>query len=151
MADEKALELKSVIAKFNQSSSTLDSLAEKLAALSSATQEISAAQAGITEAHIQVRRIADEVGNVSQELRRANIGVQNALESVATFLHGTELGDMQQSISRIAESVQEQNQSLLVKIEEGTARERTLLEQMAALKSKIESVPEKVQKKLGWK
>ena len=151
MADEKALELKSVIAKFNQSSSTLDSLAEKLAALSSATQEISAAQAGITEAHIQVRRIADEVGNVSQELRRANIGVQNALESVATFLHGTELGAMQQSINRIAEGVKEQRESLIAKIDEGAARERALIEHAAALQSKIDAVPEKVQKKLGWR
>ena len=47
MADEKNLELKSVIAKFNQSSSALDALTERLGALNDANNEISRAEQGI--------------------------------------------------------------------------------------------------------
>ena len=150
MADERALELKSVIAKFGQSAATLDALGEKLQALSSATDEITRAQSGITEAHIQVRRVAEEVGNVAQELRRANIGVQNALEAVATFLNGTELGAMQQSIARIADGVDEHIRSLTEKLDERSSSERALLEEVANLRSKVSAVPAKMQKKLGW-
>jgi hypothetical protein len=150
MADDRTLELKSIIAKFNQSSTTLDALSEKLATLSSVTQESSKAQTGITEAHIQVRRVADEVGNVVQELRRANIGVQSALESVATFLNGTNLDTMQQSINQISDGVQEQIRGLIQKLEDRTNAERALIEEVTVLKTKVSAVPEKVQKKLGW-
>jgi 16S rRNA U516 pseudouridylate synthase RsuA-like enzyme len=150
MADDRTLELKSIIAKFNQSSTTLDELSEKLATLSSVTQESGKAQTGITEAHIQVRRVADEVGNVVQELRRANIGVQSALESVATFLNGTNLDTMQQSINQISDGVQEQIRSLIQKLEDRTNAERALIEEVTVLKTKVSAVPEKVQKKLGW-
>jgi hypothetical protein len=151
MADDRTLELKSIIAKFNQSSTTLDELSEKLATLSSVAQESSKAQTGISEAHIQVRRVADEVGNVVQELRRANIGVQSALESVATFLNGTNLDIMQQSINQISDGVQEQIRGLIQKLEERTNAERALIEEVAVLKAKVSAVPEKVQKKIGWK
>ena len=151
MADDRTLELKSIISKFNQSSTTLDALSEKLATLSSVTQESSKAQLGITEAHNQVRRVADEVANVVQELRRANIGVESSLESVATFLNGTNLGAMQQSINQINDGVQEQIRGLIQKLEDRTKAERALIEEVTVLKAKVSEVPEKVQKKLGWK
>jgi 16S rRNA U516 pseudouridylate synthase RsuA-like enzyme len=150
MADDRTLELKSIIAKFNQSSTTLDELSEKLSTLSSVAQESSKSQIGITEAHIQVRRVADEVGNVVQELRRANIGVQSALESVATFLNGTNLDRMQQSINQISDGVQEQIRDLIQTLEDRTNAERALIEEVTVLKTKVSAVPEKVQKKLGW-
>jgi 16S rRNA U516 pseudouridylate synthase RsuA-like enzyme len=150
MADDRTLDLKSIIAKFNQSSTTLDALSGKLATLSSVTQESSKAQIGITEAHNQVRRVADEVGNVVQELRRASIVVESALESVATFLNGTNLGAMQVSINRISEGIEEHIRVLNQKLEDLTNSERALIEEVSALRAKVGSVPEKIQKKLGW-
>ena len=151
MADERNLELKSIIAKFNQSSSALDSLTERLTALSSSSAEISRAEAGITESHLQVRRMADEVKSISIELKRANSAVENALQSVASFLHGTELGTMRQGIEKIVNSLDVQIKDLTEKLDAKTANEKILTEQMSAQLAKINAVPEKVQKKLGWK
>lgn len=151
MADERNLELKSIIAKFNQSSSALDSLTERLTALSSSSAEISRAEAGITESHLQVRRMADEVKSISVELKRANSAVENALQSVASFLHGTELGTMRQGIEKIANSLDIQIKDLTEKLEAKSAAEKDLTAQVSELTAKLNAVPEKVQKKLGWK
>jgi len=150
MVDEKNLELKSVIAKFNQSSSALDSLTEKLAALNSASTEIKRAEQGITESHLQVRRVADEVSAVSLELRKANSLVKSAIESVASFLNATELGAMKQGIDQISLAVSVQIEDLNKKITEKSKYELELTSRIASLQAKIDSVPEKMKKKLGW-
>ena len=150
MADEKNLELKSVIAKFNQSSSALDALTERLGALNDANNEISRAEQGISESHRQVKRVADEVTALSKELRIANSMVRQAMESVASFLNATELGAMKQGIDQILTSVNSQNQDLSKKVADGVKAEAELNSQIAALKSKIDAVPEKLKKKLGW-
>lgn len=150
MADEKNLELKSVIAKFNQSSSALDSLTEKLAALNSASAEITRAEQGITESHLQVRRVADEVTAVSKELRNANSLVRQAIESVASFLNATELGAMKQGIDQISLAVSGQIDDLNKKMTEKVRHETELTSRIASLQAKIDSVPEKMKKKLGW-
>ena len=116
MADEKNLELKSVIAKFNQSSSALDALTERLSKLNDANNEISRAEQGISESHRQVKRVADEVTALSKELRIANSMVRQAMESVASFLNATELGAMKQGIDQILTSVNSQNQDLSKKV-----------------------------------
>ena len=150
MADEKNLELKSVIAKFNQSSSALDSLTERLGALNSASAEISRAEQGITESHLQIKRVADEVTAVSIELRKANSLVQVAIESVASFLNATELGAMKHGIDRILLAVSGQIEDLNKKITEKSKYEVELTSRIASLQAKIDSVPEKIKKKLGW-
>ena len=150
MADEKNLELKSVIAKFNQSSSALDALTERLGALNDANNEISRAEQGISESHRQVKKVADEVTALSKELRIANSMVRQAMESVASFLNATELGAMKQGIDQILTSVNSQNQDLSKKVADGVKAEAELNSQIAALKSKIDAVPEKLKKKLGW-
>ena len=150
MADEKNLELKSVIAKFNQSSSALDALTERLGALNDANNEISRAEQGISESHRQVKRVADEVTALSKELRIANSMVRQAMESVASFLNATELGAMKQGIDQILTSVNSQNQDLSKKVADGVKAEAELNSQIAALKAKIDAVPEKLKKKLGW-
>ena len=150
MADEKNLELKSVIAKFNQSSSALDALTERLGALNDANNEISRAEQGISESHRQVKKVADEVTALSKELRIANSMVRQAMESVASFLNATELGAMKQGIDQILTSVNSQNQDLSKKVADGAKAEAELNSQIAALKSKIDAVPEKLKKKLGW-
>jgi chromosome segregation ATPase len=150
MADEKNLELKSVIAKFNQSSSALDALTERLSKLNDANNEISRAEQGISESHRQVKRVADEVTALSKELRIANSMVRQAMESVASFLNATELGAMKQGIDQILTSVNSQNQDLSKKVADGVKAEAELNSQIAALKSKIDAVPEKLKKKLGW-
>jgi len=150
MADEKNLELKSVIAKFNQSSSALDALTERLGALNDANNEISRAEQGISESHRQVKRVADEVTALSKELRIANSMVRQAMESVASFLNATELGAMKQGIDQILTSVNSQNQDLSKKVADGVKVEADLNSQIAALKAKIDAVPEKLKKKLGW-
>ena len=150
MADEKNLELKSVIAKFNQSSSALDALTERLGALNDANNEISRAEQGISESHRQVKRVADEVTALSKELRIANSMGRQAMESVASFLNATELGAMKQGIDQILTSVNSQNQDLSKKVADGVKAEAELNSQIAALKSKIDAVPEKLKKKLGW-
>lgn len=150
MADEKNLELKSVIAKFNQSSSALDALTERLGALNDANNEISRAEQGISESHRQVKRVADEVTALSKELRIANSMVRQAMESVASFLNATELGAMKQGIDQILTSVNSQNQDLSKKVADGAKAEVELNSQIAALKAKIDAVPEKLKKKLGW-
>ena len=150
MADEKNLELKSVIAKFNQSSSALDALTERLGALNDANNEISRAEQGISESHRQVKKVADEVTALSKELRIANSMVRQAMESVASFLNATELGAMKQGIDQILTSVNSQNQDLSKKVADGAKAEAELNSQIAALKAKIDAVPEKLKKKLGW-
>ena len=150
MTDEKNLELKSVIAKFNQSSSALDALTERLSKLNDANNEISRAEQGISESHRQVKRVADEVTALSKELRIANSMVRQAMESVASFLNATELGAMKQGIDQILTSVNSQNQDLSKKVADGVKAEAELNSQIAALKSKIDAVPEKLKKKLGW-
>ena len=150
MADEKNLELKSVIAKFNQSSSALDALTERLSKLNDANNEISRAEQGISESHRQVKRVADEVTALSKELRIANSMVRQAMESVASFLNATELGAMKQGIDQILTSVNSQNQDLSKKVADGVKAEAELNSQIAALKAKIDAVPEKLKKKLGW-
>mgnify|MGYP000616110330 FL=1 len=150
MADEKNLELKSVIAKFNQSSSALDALTERLSKLNDANNEISRAEQGISESHRQVKRVADEVTALSKELQIANSMVRQAMESVASFLNATELGAMKQGIDQILTSVNSQNQDLSKKVADGVKAEAELNSQIAALKSKIDAVPEKLKKKLGW-
>jgi len=150
VADEKNLELKSVIAKFNQSSSALDALTERLSKLNDANNEISRAEQGISESHRQVKRVADEVTALSKELRIANSMVRQAMESVASFLNATELGAMKQGIDQILTSVNSQNQDLSKKVADGVKAEAELNSQIAALKSKIDAVPEKLKKKLGW-
>jgi uncharacterized phage infection (PIP) family protein YhgE len=151
MADERNLELKSIIAKFNQSSTALDSLTEKIEALASSSAEISRAEAGITESQLQVRRMADEIKLISTELKRANSAVENSLHSVASFLQSTELGAMQQGIEKIANSLDVQIRELTAKVEEKKVQETELTKQIAVLNAKIDAVPEKLQKKLGWK
>jgi uncharacterized phage infection (PIP) family protein YhgE len=151
MADERNLELKSIIAKFNQSSTALDSLTEKIEALASSSAEISRAEAGITESQLQVRRMADEIKLISTELKRANSAVENSLHSVASFLQSTELGAMQQGIEKIANSLDVQIRELTAKVEEKKVQETELTKQIAVLNAKIDNVPEKLQKKLGWK
>jgi uncharacterized phage infection (PIP) family protein YhgE len=151
MADERNLELKSIIAKFNQSSTALDSLTEKIEALASSSAEISRAEAGITESQLQVRRMADEIKLISTELKRANSAVENSLHSVASFLQSTELGAMQQGIEKIANSLDVQIRELAAKVEEKKVQETELTNQIAVLNAKIDAVPEKLQKKLGWK
>ena len=151
MADERNLELKSIIAKFNQSSTALDSLTEKIEALASSSAEISRAEAGITESQLQVRRTADEIKLISTELKRANSAVENSLHSVASFLQSTELGAMQQGIEKIANSLDVQIRELTAKVEEKKVQETELTKQIAVLNAKIDAVPEKLQKKLGWK
>jgi len=150
VTDEKNLELKSVIAKFNQSSSALDALTERLSKLNDANNEISRAEQGISESHRQVKRVADEVTALSKELRIANSMVRQAMESVASFLNATELGAMKQGIDQILTSVNSQNQDLSKKVADGVKAEAELNSQIAALKSKIDAVPEKLKKKLGW-
>jgi len=150
VADEKNLELKSVIAKFNQSSSALDALTERLSKLNDANNEISRAEQGISESHRQVKRVADEVTALSKELRIANSMVRQAMESVASFLNATELGAMKQGIDQILTSVNSQNQDLSKKVADGVKAEAELNSQIAALKAKIDAVPEKLKKKLGW-
>ena len=151
MADERNMELKSIIAKFNQSSTALDSLTEKIEALASSSAEISRAEAGITESQLQVRRMADEIKLISTELKRANSAVENSLHSVASFLQSTELGAMQQGIEKIANSLDVQIRELTAKVEEKKVQETELTKQIAVLNAKIDAVPEKLQKKLGWK
>ena len=150
MTDEKNLELKSIIAKFNQSSAALDSLTEKLGVLSGASNEITRAEAGITESHLQVRRMADEVKVISIELKRANVSVENALESVATFLHGTELSTMRQGIEKISDALENQIQELNKKLEDKSQSEKNLVDHISTLQARINAVPEKMKKKLGW-
>lgn len=150
MADEKNLELKSVIAKFNQSSSALDSLTERLGALNSASAEISRAEQGISESHRQVKRVADEVTAVSVELRKANSLVKSAIESVASFLNATELGAMKQGIDQISLTMNGQLVELNHKLEAKAQNEKNLILQVSSLQAKIDSVPEKMKKKLGW-
>jgi len=150
MADEKNLELKSVIVKFNQSSSALDALTERLGALNDANNEISRAEQGISESHRQVKRVADEVTALSKELRIANSMVRQAMESVASFLNATELGAMKQGIDQILTSVNSQNEDLSKMVADGVKVEAELNSQIAALKAKIDAVPEKLKKKLGW-
>jgi len=150
MADERNLELKSIIAKFNQSSSALDSLTEKLGAISSASTEITRAEAGITESHLQARRMVDEVKSISVELRRATLAVESALESVATFLHGTELNAMRMGIEKVSNALDNQISDLNKKLEVKNISEKTMMEQLSILQAKVNAVPEKVKKKLGW-
>ncbi len=150
MADERNLELKSIIAKFNQSSSALDSLTEKLSAISSASTEITRAEAGITESHLQARRMVDEVKSISVELRRATVSVESALESVATFLNGTELNAMRMGIEKVSNALDNQISDLNKKLEDKSIIEKNLIEQVSTLQGKITAVPEKFKKKLGW-
>lgn len=150
MADEKNLELKSVIAKFNQSSSALDSLTERLGALSSASVEISRAEQGITESHLQIKRVADEVTAVSIELRKANSLVQAAIESVASFLNATELGAMKHGIDQISIAIRGEIMELNHRLEAKAQNEQRLVLQLSSLQAKIDSVSEKMKKKLGW-
>jgi chromosome segregation ATPase len=150
MTDDKNLELKSVIAKFNQSSSALDSLTEKISALNSASAEISRAEKGISESHQQVARVADEITALSKELRVANSLVRQAIESVASFLNATELGAMKVGIDQISEAVNNQIQGLNQKLSENTRNEIDLNSRITALQTKIDSVPEKMKNKLGW-
>ena len=77
-------------------------------------------------------------------------GSGSALESVATFLNGTNLGAMQVSIIRISEGIEEHIRVLNQKLEDLTNSERALIEEVSVLKAKVGSVPEKIQKKLGW-
>jgi uncharacterized phage infection (PIP) family protein YhgE len=151
MADERNLELKSIIAKFNQSSAALDSLTEKIEALASSSAEISRAEAGITESQLQVRRMADEIKLISTELKRANSAVETSLHSVASFLQSTELGAMQQGIEKIANSLDVQIKELTAKVEEKKVQETELTKEIALLNAKIDAVPEKLQRKLGWR
>jgi len=72
------------------------------------------------------------------------------MESVASFLNATELGAMKQGIDQILTSVNSQNQDLSKKVADGVKAEAELNSQIAALKSKIDAVPEKLKKKLGW-
>ena len=150
MAEDRNLELKSVVAKFNQSSLALDSLTEKLSALSSASVEISRAEHGISESHRQVKKMADEVTALSFELRKANDLVKTAIESVATFLNQTELGAMKQGIDNITVAINDQIKDLNKKLEAKSQHVQDLNSQISALKTKIDAVPEKFKKKIGW-
>lgn len=150
MADDKSLELKSVIAKFNQSSSALDSLTERLSALSNASVEIARAEKGITESSQQIKRVADEITGVSIELRNANVAVKSAIESVAAFLNETELGAMKKGIDQIYVAIIDQLVTLTNKLDVKVQGENNLKTQISGLQAKIDVVPEKFKKKLGW-
>ena len=150
MADDKSLELKSVISKFNQSSSALDSLTERLSALSNASVEIARAEKGITESNQQIKRVADEIRGVSIELRNANVAVKSAIESVAAFLNETELGVMKAGIDQINLAITDQLVALTNKLDVKVQNENNLKTQISGLQAKIDAVPEKFKKKLGW-
>jgi len=150
MSDDKNLELKSIIQKFSQSTSALDSLTEKISSLSRTSDEIGKSGAGITESHVQIRRVVDEIGALSKELKRANIAVEGALTSVASFLRGTELGAMKQGIDRVEGILTKQLSAVTSELHDLRIKEQQIASEFSQLKGKVAALPEKAKKKFGF-
>jgi uncharacterized coiled-coil DUF342 family protein len=150
MSDDKNLELKSIIQKFSQSTSALDSLTEKISSLSRTSDEIGKSEAGISKSHLQIKRIADEIELLSKELKRANTAVEGALTSVATFLHGSELGGMKQGIDQIVGILTLQLTVTTDELKELRIKEQQVSSELSQLKGKVSGLPEKAKKKFGF-
>lgn len=150
MSDDKNLELKSIIQKFSQSTSALDSLTEKIGSLSRTSDEIGKSGAGISQSHLQIKRIADEIEVLSKELKRANTAVEGALTSVATFLHGTELGTMKQGVDRIEGILTLQLTATANDLRVLRIKEQETNSELLILKGKVKAMPDRAKNKYGF-
>jgi archaellum component FlaC len=165
MAEEKGLELKTIVRRFADSTEALDGLNERMKSLSATSELLANTKASYADMTEQMRRFVHESSQVTSILRGASEKVQSVMEKAVHLLDGGDLGDLKSAVREVKtlmdlqlnqalsetrelkNMLETQINSTKAELEQARSEITRLKAELAAAESKIANLPSKVTKK----
>lgn len=147
MAEDKTLELKSLVRRFAESTEALDGLSERMKSLSSTAETLTRTNTGVAEMSEQMRKFVEEVAKVAILLRGATEKVQSAAEKSINLLDGGDLREVKAAMNEIKSLLEKQAEGNQFKLAKASAEAARLSAELASVERKIASLPPRIKKK----
>lgn len=151
MADEKSLELRSLIRRFTDSTEALDGLNERMKSLSATAETLTRTNTGVSEMSEQMRKFVEETSRLVILLSGAIEKVQSAVEKSVNLLDGEDLSDVKKSLAQIQALLESQQAKTQVELEQAKVEVANLSAQLVTLQTntaiKLGNLPAKIKRK----
>jgi hypothetical protein len=154
--ESSAMDLRSVVQRFSDSSEALEQLRERLRRLAEAEDAQVDAADSINEARDQLRRLTGELENEIAVLSAATAETRSAMAAATEFLQGTDLKLIRDEITRLGsaqDDLRSSNSQIAELLEHDLASARTeasqAVEARRQLEAKVAALPEKTRRKFG--
>lgn len=147
MAEDKTLELKSLVRRFAESTEALDGLNERMKSLSTTAETLTRTNTGVAEMSGQMRKFVEEVAKVAILLRNATEKVQSAAEKSVNLLDGGDLREVKAALTEIKSQLEKQAKQSQFAVANASAEAARLSTELAVVERKIASLPPKIKKK----
>lgn len=147
MAEDKALELKSLVRRFTESTEALDGLNERMKSLSATAESLTRTNGNVTEMSAQMRKFVDEASRVAVLLRGATEKLQGAMERSVQLLDGGDLSDVKAAVRDIKSLLEAQAKQTQQELAKANAEISRLSSELAVVNGKIAKLPAKARKK----
>jgi hypothetical protein len=147
MADDKSIDIKSIVKRFSESSDALDGLKEQMSALTATAESLSKMSAGTSEMVGQMRNFVSEASRVTVMLKGATEKVQSAVERAVGALDGGGVADIKSDLRQVRELLEQQLKATQVELAKVREEARLATVELANLTVKISKLPDKVKRK----
>jgi len=147
MAEDKTLELKSLVRRFAESTEALDGLNERMKSLATTAETLTRTNTGVAEMSGQMRKFVEEVAKVAILLRNATEKVQSAAEKSVNLLDGGDLREVKATLTEIKSQLEKQAKESRFAVANASAEAARLSAELAGVERKIASLPPKIKKK----
>jgi ABC-type transporter Mla subunit MlaD len=156
MEDDKGLNLKVVSERFEQASTALDELAQRLNSLRSTNEVLDSTNQSTQMAANAIRVASNELASMNEVLGQSIDSIRSAAESAAHFMAQTDASEIRAGINGINQLLESKMRALEedreTAIQETENLRKELTETRAdfeTLRAKIAVIPEKSRRKMG--
>lgn len=156
MADDKALELRSITERFEHSTKVLDDLFERMTSLKATTDVLDMNSQTTQAATNAIRSAASELATMNGQLVSAVKSIRAAAEGIAHFMAQADTASIRASIADINNLLTSQFVRITAERDASAIELAGVRQELASarseldsLRSKLAAVPEKTRRKLG--
>jgi chromosome segregation ATPase len=147
MADDRSIDIKSIVRRFTESTDALDGLQERMKALTATAESLARTSTGVTEMSGQMRQFVGETSKITIMLRGATEKVQSAVEKAIGVLDGGDLSEVKSDLKQLKSMLEKQLKESQEELSKAQEESKRLLAELNEIKAKVAKLPEKVLRK----
>jgi chromosome segregation ATPase len=150
MADDRSIDIKSIVRRFTESTDALDSLQERMKALTATAESLARTSTGVTEMSGQMRQFVGESSKVTIMLRGATEKVQSAVEKAIGVLDGGDLSEVKSDLKQLKTILERQLKESQDELSKARDEIKRLNAELEDFRAKVSRLPQRVLSK-HWK
>jgi hypothetical protein len=156
MSDNRGLDLRAVVERFDASTRALDDLSENLTSLTATSELLRTTNQSTQSAANSISAAVNQIVALNDRLRKATEAVASATESAGRFLSNTDMSQVSKGLEDLRSLFERQIITLAEERDAARSEVQQLRTDLLAsqaetesLRRKFDSIPEKNRKKLG--